>query len=790
MVRLTIAAVGGMTTLSATVATGAVVDALWVGGGSGFIPIGAACATVALGIGAFGVHRASALWRSPVDGTTADLCEVASYDDGTLHLKGGGVGVVVGLGGVDFGSRSDGETASLAEMRAKLLRELAKKNVGVKLIAKRLRQDPITIPRCGHDVLDEINRRWELRFSDASFLNKYFIYIEAAGDGEKTLSEALRAVLEGMREYQPRQLTDGELVGWVAEEIVGRPVVVGGAHDESLYDVARVGFDTRAGRVLHREDGYERETAALSVIGWGVNDTPYMINGFLTLPMEMELLITIKPLNRDALPITLNTDKQQAGKIFASSQVNQEFDEAISRVTDDVDILFETTTTLFLSGTTEQVDQAIGDCRHYAKGFGHEMKAETVAIEAVWRSRLPGVRIPVRSRRLQSVNLAGVMNFDAAPQGLERCDWGEGAVRVFPTISGQPYRLHLHKTDKEKATAHTLIVGPTGSGKSALALHLLSGCLGFNDVRVLAFDSGQGIRPFCEAVGTYSQVGVDCRLNPLQRMEDEKDEKFVNRWLRMIAGIDDDESYEFAERAIAAMRGLPSHRRSLRSCLTSAFEPSELRRGLNRWATSTGLGDLFNNDDDLGFSASITGFALDELYDVPEAAAATVAYIVHRVNKLKKKGDGIAIFIDEAPRLLSNATFRDIVKQWLFEMRKARGAIILAFQTPGEIVNTGIAPAIIESCVTKILLPNSDARWEDYEMLGVTPSQFERLRKPIADEWWALVIRPSEKVALDINLAALGPWLKLYSGGEATVLRMNEAKRDHGENWIWPFVNG
>lgn len=778
--------------LSAAATGAAVFDAVQAHGGAEFVAVAAATATLGAVAGAWLLKRSSGWHHSPLDGRTSDLSEIMRVDErGVYQLKGGGFGAVLELSGVDYGSRSDRDEDNLVEIRAKALRELAReKNFIIKILAKRTKREPIIIAETGDSVLDEINRRWESRFYDASFRNQYYIFVETQSKSDKILNDVVLSLKEGLADYNPAILDYDKVVSLVGLLINGRPIVVNRQSTiEDMIGVVRVGFDPKAGRVLQREDGFESETAALGFVGWGQNDVPQVIDGILTLPMAAEVLIVLAPTDRELIGPALELDRRQAGKWMASSEVNQQFEEAKERVAADADVFFHTTCTVFITGGADEVDTAAAQVRQFARNFGHDLRSETQAIEAVWRSRLPGTAVFVRKRRLQGINIAKVMRFDAAPEGASRCDWGPGFIRPFATLSGSPYRLQLHVDASDRAVAHSLIIGPTGSGKSALALHLMSGALGFDHLKVIGFDSGQGLRPFCEAVGTYIQVGQDCKMNPLQTMETEADEAFVNRFLRMLAGVDDAAAYELAQQAIVAIRGIPRERRSLRGCLRSAFAASDFSGGLRRWADTSGVGNLFNQEDNLQFAAKITGIAMDELYDTPEAIAATIDYIVHRIKRLQKHGAPMLIFIDEAPRLLSNATFQTIAKQWLLEMRKARGAVMLAFQSPSHIFDLNISSTLLESCPTRFLLPNVDAKWEDYQALGVTPSQFDRLRRKVPGEYWVLLQRSGETVALDINLRALGPMLKLYRGGPNETKLMNELQREYGSDWVWHYVN-
>jgi type IV secretion system protein VirB4 len=92
--------------------------------------------------------------------------------------------------------------------------------------------------------------------------------------------------------------------------------------------------------------------------------------------------------------------------------------------------------------------------------------AESVnAIEA-WLRSLPGhVYANVRQPPVSTVNLAHMMPLSAVWAGPERNDHLDGPPLLFAKTEGAtPFRLSLHVGD----VGHTLVIGPTGAGKSVL----------------------------------------------------------------------------------------------------------------------------------------------------------------------------------------------------------------------------------------------------------------------------------------------------------------------------------
>lgn len=58
---------------------------------------------------------------------------------------------------------------------------------------------------------------------------------------------------------------------------------------------------------------------------------------------------------------------------------------------------------------------------------------------------------------------------------------------------------------------------------------------------------------------------------------------------------------------------------------------------------------------------------------------------------------------------LDNPLFAAKIREWLKVMRKNNVSIVFATQNLEDVANSSIAPAIIESCLTNIFLPNQKA---------------------------------------------------------------------------------
>ena len=124
---------------------------------------------------------------------------------------------------------------------------------------------------------------------------------------------------------------------------------------------------------------------------------------------------------------------------------------------------------------------------------------ETVnAIEA-WLGSLPGhVYANVRQPPISTLNLAHMMPFSAVWAGPERDEHLQAPPLFFARTEGStPFRFSLHVGD----VGHTLIVGPTGAGKSVLLALMALQFRRYPGAQVFAFDFGGSIRAAALAMG-------------------------------------------------------------------------------------------------------------------------------------------------------------------------------------------------------------------------------------------------------------------------------------------------
>ena len=109
-----------------------------------------------------------------------------------------------------------------------------------------------------------------------------------------------------------------------------------------------------------------------------------------------------------------------------------------------------------------------------------------------------------------------------------------------------------------------------------------------------------------------------------------------------------------------------------------------------------------------------------------------MSYLFHRIGG-RLDGSPTLIIIDEGWLVLDSPDFAAQLREWLKTLRKKNASVVFATQSLADIETSSIAPAIIESCPTRIFLPNERAAEPQiaaiYERFGLNARQIEILSR-------------------------------------------------------------
>jgi type IV secretion system protein TrbE len=386
----------------------------------------------------------------------------------------------------------------------------------------------------------------------------------------------------------------------------------------------------------------------------------------------------------------------------------------------------------------ERIETSVREVRKLIANLGFAARVETINCIEAWLGSLPGHGVEnIRRSMLHTMNLSDLIPTTSVWAGPEfqPCPFypPESPPLLYAATSGAtPFRLCLHVGD----VGHTLIMGPTGAGKSTLLAFIIAQMFRYPRANVFAFDKGYSLYALTKAAGGthYDIAGGRTKLSfcPLQFIDDAPDFAWAAEWIEVLCSLQGMAITPALRNDIA--RGLELLKESPTRTLTefTANVPSmEVRESLQHYTISGPMGLLLDAETDSLGTENFMTFEMEHLMGMGEKNLVPVLlYLFRRVEK-RLKGQPALVPIDEGWLALSHPMFREKIREWLKVMRKANCSILLATQSISDVFNSPIRDVLLESCPTKILLPNPEAKNEAsrkmYEVIGLNPRQVEIL---------------------------------------------------------------
>ena len=359
------------------------------------------------------------------------------------------------------------------------------------------------------------------------------------------------------------------------------------------------------------------------------------------------------------------------------------------------------------------------------------------AIEA-WLGSIPGQTYAnVRQPPISTLNLAHMMPLSAVWAGPAR-DEHLAAPPLFyaKTEGATPFRFALHVGD----VGHTMIVGPTGAGKSVLLALMALQFRRYRNSQVFVFDFGGSIRAATLAMGgdwqdlggtlTDDAESTSVSLQPLALIHHVPERAWAADWLvdillrEGVTVTPDVKEYIWA--ALTSLASAPVEERTITG-LTVLLQSSALKQALRPYCIGGAHGRLLDAEHEYLGTANVQAFETEGLVGT-RAAPAVLSYLFHRIEA-RFDGRPSLLIIDEGWRALDDGGFADKIKEWLKTLRKKNVSVVFSSQSLADIEASPIAPVLVESCPTRIFLANERAIEPQitavYERFGLNARQIE-----------------------------------------------------------------
>ncbi|KLA50483.1 VirB4 family type IV secretion/conjugal transfer ATPase [Xanthomonas euvesicatoria] len=585
-----------------------------------------------------------------------------------------------------------------------------------------------------------------------------------------------------------------EFLGYLLNRI-DEPVPVLQAPVSAYLPVSKHMFANKTGDfVIRTPDGINHFGAILNVKEYADGTYPGILNGLKYLDFEYVITHSFSPVGRhDALKVLERTKGMMISSGDKSSSQIRDLDLAMDDVASGNFVLGEYHFTLAVyADSQEKLARQIATTRAELSNAGFVSSKEDLAIASSFYAQLPGNwRFRTRIANLSSLNFLGLSPLHNFAQGKQHNNpWGD-CVTTLQTTNGQPYYFNFHATHPaenslgEKAIANTMVIGKSGTGKTALINFLLSQVQKFDPVpTIFFFDKDRGAEIFVRACGgNYLALenGAPTGFNPFQCERTEANTQFLAELIKVLGGKPEYSSREEEDiyRAVEGMLDTPMHLRSMSNFRKSLPNMGDdgLYARLRRWTAGNSLGWVFDNPvDTIDLTrASIIGFDYTDVIDNAEVRVPVINYLLHRLEALID-GRPLIYVMDEFWKILDGkGGLKEFAKNKQKTIRKQNGLGIFATQSPEDALASDIAAALIEQTATMILLPNPNASRDDYiEGLKLTDAEYQVVVSLDERSRCFLVKQGHASAVCQLNLRGMDDALSVISSSTDNIEIMNQ----------------
>ncbi len=456
----------------------------------------------------------------------------------------------------------------------------------------------------------------------------------------------------------------------------------------------------------------------------------------------------------------------------------------------------------------EKVSKAIS---RYLEQSGFAVLVENVNAIDAWLGTIPGHgSCNVRRLFISAYNFAHFIPLRSVWAGAMTGPSSSLLPKNHPpvfyaaTTGKTPFRYFIDVGD----VGHQVVLGPTGAGKSTFLGLLIAQFLRYEGAEIYVFDKDFSHKALTIALsGAHYNIGEAEELSfcPLADLSTPSlcvmAEQFIED-LVTLQGIA--LTPDIRATIHTAIRHLSQDTNEQSRNLTvfrSVVQNEEVRKAI-QYYTLEGQIPLLDASEDRMKAQHLQTFEMNwVLAQKPEIYVPVLRYIFDQIERRLEKNQGrtpTLIVLEEAWLYLSHPIFATKLKDWLKTLRKKNARIVFATQSladlydPGTKSLTTTTAAILESCPTKVYLPNremSQAIKELYQRIGLTERQLEILKDIGEPKKHYYVMTPQGNRLIELGFE--GPKTVALSFIGLSLSRSKELldlKEKHPENWVYQWL--
>ncbi len=418
----------------------------------------------------------------------------------------------------------------------------------------------------------------------------------------------------------------------------------------------------------------------------------------------------------------------------------EDADESLQELGDDL-VSYGYQTTVFILRDQDPVvlEEKIRAVQRIIDGHGFSTIKEGPNAVDAWFSSLPGhVYANVRQFPISTLNLVHMMPLSATWAGPAWNRHLNGPPLLNVRTNGTtPFRLVPHIDD----VGHMFVVGPTGAGKSVLLALIAMQFRRYPGARITIFDKGGSARAAVLGMGGHyfalgdggASSSQSLAFQPLSGIDEMAERVFAREWILSLLvheGVSlTPDVKETVWTALVSLAAAPRPERTLTG-LGSLLQKSDLRQALRPYTLEGPYGRLLDADDDTLVIGALQCFEMAELMHETAVVLPVLTYLFHRLEQ-QFDGRPSLLILDEAWLFLDHPVFAARIREWLKTLRKRNVSVIFATQGLADIADSSIAPAIVESCPSRIFLPHDRAAEPQvkaiYKSFGLNDRQIEMI---------------------------------------------------------------
>ncbi len=524
-----------------------------------------------------------------------------------------------------------------------------------------------------------------------------------------------------------------------------------------------------------------------------------ILDGFMQMPFELIISQSFSFIDR-AIAISsmqLQQRRLTQSEDVATSQISA-IDEALdSAMSGSFAFGMHHLTILCIQDTIKKLEMALSLASVELSNSGISGVREKINLEPAYWAQLPGNSdYMARRSTVNTLNIASFASFHNYPSGKrEKNHWGN-ALTVLNTTSGTPYFFNFHVRD----VGHTMIVGPTGAGKTVLLNFLCAQAQKFQP-KLFFFDKDRGAEIFVRSIGgvyVTPSASKFSGFNPFQLEDNLENRTFLIEFLKSLVSSDGKSlpahEVDRINEAVAGNFKIPKEKRRLRNLapFMGLLGPGTIAGRLAKWHSNGSHAKLFDNDVDLiDFDSSkIFGIEMAHILQDKDALGPVLLYLFHRIQN-SIRGEPTMIVLDEAWALIDNPFFAPKIKDWLKVLRKLNAMVVFATQSVEDATKSSISDTLVQQTATQIFLPNLKATSVYRNVFRLSEREFNIIRNTDPSSRFFLVKQDNDGVVAKVDLSGMEEFINVLSGRAETILILDDIMNEVGENpedWL-PIFN-